>query len=171
MSVKVATFANIITNPLNLHNFLVTIPGVDLAIVVSSTNFPSEKLREIVLWYQGEKIIYPGLPESENKWKVKLPENDDGKVRRAFDSLKSTRYNQKTGIMVPKLWKTVTVTARDLEGNEVFKVNLHGTWLKGRNPVDLANNDPSKSWEWEYEFVFQWIEDVDCNNKGSIPQI
>lgn len=171
MSLKAATFANIITNPLNIHNFVVNIPGVDLAIVVSSTQFPSERLREVVLYYQGEKIIYPTIPENDNHWKVKLPENDNGIIRREFDKLKSSRYNQRTGIIHPDLWKTVEVVARDLEGNEVFKVLLHGVWLKGRSNVELANNDPTKNWEWEYEFVFQWIEDVDCKNKGSNPPL
>lgn len=171
MSVKVAQFANIITQPLNIHNFIVDIPGVDVSILVSSTNFPSERLREITLWFQGEKVIYPSLPENDNHWKVKLPESDNGVVRRTLDSLKAKRYNQKTGIMTPDTWKTVTVSARDLEGNLVFQVLLHGAWLKGRDNVDLDNSDPSKNWNWDYEFVFQWIEDVDQNNAGSVSQV
>lgn len=168
MSLKVNTFASIITNPMNVHNFVVSIPGVtNGSIVVSSTTFPSEKLREIILHYQGEEIVYPTLPKNDHSWKVKVPESDSGIIKKEFDVLKKKSYNQKTGLFTPTKWKDVPVVARDLAGNEVFKVILHGVWIVGRESVDLNNSDPTKNWEWDYEFRYQWLEDVDSNNQGS----
>lgn len=168
MSLKVNTFANIITNPLNVHNFVVEIPDVtNGSIVVSSTTFPSEKLRKVILHYQGEEVRYPTIPKNDGVWKVKVPETDSGAIKKELDALKSNLYSQKTGIFTPKLWKDVNVTARDLEGNEVFRVILHGVWLVGRESVDLNNSDPTKNWEWDYEFCYQWIEDSDAENPGS----
>lgn len=167
MSLKVATFAGIITQPLNVHNFLVTIPDVSLSVIVSASAFPTEKLREVKLFYQGEEIRYPTIPSNDGSWKIKIPENDDGKVKRQLDALKQNMYSQKTGLFVPSLWRNITVTARDLENNPVFQVIIHGSWIVGREQVDLANNDPTKNWEWDYEFRYQWIEDVDLKNLGS----
>lgn len=164
MSFKVSTFANIITNPLNIHNFLVDIPDVDLCIIVSASSFPSEKLRKIILYFQGEQVRYPTIPSNDGVWKIKIPENDDGKVRASLDALKSANYNQKTGYFTPNLWKNVTVTARDLSLNPVFQTIMHGVWLVGRDQVDLQNSDPTKNWEWDYEFCYTWLQDVDLGN-------
>jgi hypothetical protein len=172
MSLKVNTFASIITNPLNIHNFVVEIPeAANASIVVASTQFPSEKLQKVVLHYQGEEVRYPTIPKNDGVWKVKVPETDSGAIKKELDALKSAVYSQKTGIFTPSRWKDVKVTARDLEGNIVFSSILHGAWLVGRDPVELNNSDPSKNWEWDYEFCYQWIEDdtaeVDGQNQGS----
>lgn len=168
MSLKLNAFATIITNPLNIHNFLVDIPGApNGSIVVASSVFPSEKLREVKLHYQGEEIRYPTIAGNDGIWKVTVPEADSGIVRRELDSLKSKMWNQKTGIFVPQLWKAVTVTARNLQLEPVFKAILHGCWLLGRDQVTLDNSDPTKNWNWDYEFRFQWIEDVDLNAVAS----
>lgn len=168
MSLKVSTFANIITNPLNIHNFIVNIPGVtNGSIVVSSTSFPSEKLQKVILHYQGEEVRYPTIPKNSGEWKVKVPESDSGLIKRELDSLKTDSYSQKTGIFTPKLWKDVEVISRDLENNVVFSVVLHGVWLVGRDDVSLDNSDATKNWEWEYEFCYQWLEDKNASNPGS----
>lgn len=168
MSLKISTFANIITNPLNVHNYIVDIPGVpNGSIVVSSTSFPSEKLQKVILHYQGEEVRYPTIPKNDGVWRVKVPETDSGAIKKELDSLKASMWDQKSGIMLPKKWESVSVTSRDLEGNAVFKVILHGVWLVGREAVDLNNADPTKNWEWDYEFCYQWIEDVNESNPGS----
>ena len=81
MSRKVQQFANIITTPLNVHNFIVTIPGFVEATVVESTTFPSDTLREMKLWFQGEEVRYPTIAENSGKWAIKIPENDRGLIR------------------------------------------------------------------------------------------
>lgn len=163
MSNKVQTFASIITQPLNIHNFLVKIPEVDVSVVVESTTFPTEKLRIIELWAHGEKVRYPGIPENDGIWKIKIPESDTGVVREQLDALKSKIYDQKTGRITiasaTSVWKDVEVIARDLADNIVFSVTLHGVWLRGRDALNLSSTDPSASWKWDYEFVYQWIED------------
>lgn len=161
MSRKVTAFAAVITNPLNIHNFVCTIPGLpnQKAMIIESTTFPTEKFREIKLWFQGEPVIYPTLPETDNKWRFKIPEADSATISRDLQAIKKAMYNQKTGILIPGKFQDIEVTARDLAGNHVFSVILHGAWLKGRDAVNLANNNPSESWKWDYEWVYDWIED------------
>lgn len=168
MSRKVNKFASIITNPLNIHNFVVDIPGFEYSILVSSTSFPSEKLRTVTKYYQGEKIDYPTIPELGGSWEFTIPENDNGIIKKKLDSFKSKMWDQKSGIFVPNLWKNVTVTSRQLDDTEVFSVILHGAYLLGRNSVNLKNSDPTASWDWDYQFRYQWIEDVDFDPKASI---
>lgn len=168
MSRKVNTFASIITQPLNVHNFYVDIPGVTTAsIVVSAADFPSEKMRKMILHFQGEEIRYPTIPSNQGEWKIKVPENDKGEIRRQLDSLKSARWDQKSGILSPTKWFDPIITARDLQLNPVFSCIMHGAWLVGRDQLNLSNADPTKNWEWDYEFCYQWIEDIDLNNDGS----
>ena len=168
MSLKVNTFASIITNPLNIHKFVVSIPDASVSsIVVASSSFPSEKLQEVVLHYQGEEIVYPTIPKQDHSWKISVPENDSGSIRRELDKLKTKMWNQQTGIFLPSTWSSVEVTARDLSENPVFKVRLIGAWLVGRDSVSLSNDDATKNWNWDYEFRYQYIIDVDSDNIGS----
>lgn len=163
MSNKVQTFASIITNPMNLHNFEVRIPGVDpnTTLIVESTTFPTQgKFREISLWFQGEKVTYPGLPENGGNWTIRIPESDTGVVAKEFHKLVTAMYNQKTGVMKPTVWKDVEVYCKDLQGNITFSVILHGCWLAQKNQVNLNASTPDQSWKWDYVFVYQWIEDV-----------
>lgn len=172
MSLRLNSFARIITQPMNIHKFIVDIPGVpNGSIVVSATSFPSEKMRKVVLHFQGEEIRYPTIPANDGTWRVKVPESDNGIIRRELDALKSKRWDQKTGTFVPLLWESVTVHARDLADNIVYSVILHGVWLVGRESVDLNNADPTRNWEWDYEFCYQWLEDQDAKNIGSPVQL
>lgn len=159
MSTKVTRFTQVITNPLNVHNFEVKIPGFDYEIVVQSTRFPSEKLRTVVLYTYGEEVRYPTLPQNSGEWPIAVPDNDDGLIRESLDSFKADMYDQKSGTLSPQEWIDITVRARDLENNEVFKTTLKGAWLIGREDVQLSNNDPSKAWNWDYLFKYQWIDD------------
>lgn len=162
MSRKAAQLAAIITNPLNVHNFVCIIEGfsTEKALIIESTTFPTEKFREITLWIQGEKVIFPTLPESENRWKFKIPESDSVTVHRDLTAIKGSMYNQKTGRFTPTRFKSIEVIARDLADNNLFSVRMHGAWLKGRDSASLANNNPSESWKWDYEWVYDWIEDI-----------
>lgn len=168
MSRKLNTFAAVITQPLNTHNFVVTIPGANTSeIVVSSTSFPSEKLRMVKLYYQGEEIRYPTIPENSGTWDITIPESDGGVIRRELENLKGSMYDQMSGIMDSSKWKNITVTARDLNDQPVFQCVLHGAWISGRDDVSLDNSDPTQAWKWKYTFHFQYIEDIDLNYTGS----
>lgn len=170
MSRKATAFAAVITNPLNIHNFQCYIPGVadEKTMIIESTNFPTEKFRMIRLWFQGEEVLYPGLPENDHSWKFRIPESDSVVVARVFKEIKDSMYNQKTGILSPTRFKDVEVRARDLNGNIVFSVVLHGAWLRGREAVQLTNNEPANSWKWDYEWIYDWIEDKISEVPGSI---
>lgn len=168
MSRKVNTFAAVVTQPLNIHNFVVTIPEADnTSLIVESTAFPAEQLQEMILHFQGEEIHYPTIPKNSHAWNVKVPEADSGVIRRELEALKQKIYDQLSGIVTPQVWSNVNVYARDLAGNLVFHVILHGVWIVGRNDVQLSNTDPSQSWKWDYQFRFQWIEDADDGNTGT----
>jgi len=169
MSRKAEQFASIITNPLNTHNFMCSIPGVDdsISMIIESTTFPTEKFRVITLWFQGEPIHYPGLPENDHTWKFSIPESDNGSIAKIFQDIKNEFWDQKTGILTPGSFKDVEVRARDLNGDIVFHVILHGAWLRGRDAVPLTNRDPQQNWKWDYEWVYTWIEDKLASVEGS----
>lgn len=161
MSTKVQTFANIITQPLNTHNFHVSIPEINYDVLVESTTFPSRKLQSVTLWFQGEPIKYPTLPGETQEWTVTLPESENGVVRKDFESLLAKTYDQKSGLLHTKKWKNIVVTARDLEDNVVFSSILHGAWIAGRSDVNLSSQAVTEPWKWQYSFIYQWIEDID----------
>lgn len=170
MSYKCNTFVQSLTNPLNTHQFKVVIAGVseDITLLVESCDYPAQgAFREITLWNHGEKISYPGLPENGGQWKVKIPENDDGKVAREFKRLTDASYDQKTGKMKPILWKRITVFSQDLQQNNVFHVNLEGCWIMSKSQAQLNGADPSGVWKWDYVFYFNYLIDMDDNNQGS----
>ena len=170
MSRKVQRFTSYITTPLNVHNFVVNIPGFANSILVESTTFPSDTLREMKLWFQGEEIRYPTIAENTGKWEVKIPESDRGNIRSELQRFRNSIYDQRTGLVIPSAWKSVTVTARDLQDREVLSVILHGCWLRGRSEVSLSNSDPTQHWKWDYQFTFQWIEDVSAARTLEQPQ-
>lgn len=163
MSNKVSTFTQIITNPLNTHNFRVTIPSLQYDILVHSTSFPAERLGMVTLYTFGEPVRYPTIPGSSGNpgaWQVQMYENENGMVYQDFVTLKGKTYNQKTGLLVPQIWDTVEVHARDLADNIVFSSRMHGVWYQGRNEVTLDNSNPATNWDWNGQFVYQWIEDI-----------
>ncbi len=167
MSLKANRFTQIIQQPLNVYNFVVDIPDVAEGLLVSSTTFPSEKLQTFSLYFQGEEIQYPCSPKNGGSWKIRVPESDSGAVKKVFDTFKRSMWNQKTGWLTPKKWKDITVTARDQSDNLVFSVVLHGAYCIGREGQDLDNSKNTTTWQWEYEFHYTWIEDIDLTNKGS----
>lgn len=170
MSYKCNTFVQSLTNPANTHQFKVVIGGVDdaISLLVESCDFPTQgAFREISLWNHGEQIRYPGLPENGGQWKVKIPENDDGKVARAFKALTDEIYDQKTGTLKPTVWREIKVYSQDLQQNNVFHVNLMGCWIASRQQVQLNGADPSGVWKWDYVFTYNYLIDVDDNNQGT----
>ena len=161
MSLKAQEFANIIVQPANTYNFIVDIPGVAMDLLVESTSYPAEKLGTTSLHYQGEEVPYPVIPKMAGKWSVKVPESDTGIVRESFDAIKSKHWNQKTGLLNPVgIYRDITVTARDMADNHIFKVVLHRAFILGRNQVQLDNSRPEGTWHWDYEFQYTWIEDI-----------
>lgn len=168
MSIKAQTFARVITNPMNVYNFEVRIPGVDYSLIIESTQYPNQgKFRTISLWFQGEQIRYPGLPDNGGEWAFKIPESDDGKIAAAFKKLFDAMYNQKTGQMFHKKWKDIDLFAKDDAGNVTYSVTLHGCWIVSRQNVSVDQSRPGDAWKWDYAFVYQWIEDKMESNKGS----
>lgn len=166
MSNKVQVLANIVAQPLNTYNFRIDIPEINYSVLVESTTFPSQKLREVVLYFQGEAVKYPTLPDTPSPWQVTLPESDKGVVRNDFESLISSYYDQRTGLMKYKKWSNITVTACDMADNVVFVCVLHGAWCAGRESVNLSAQSVGDAWKWNYEFHYQWIEDLDVKKIG-----
>lgn len=158
MSRKVNQFASYLTQPLNVYNFQIRITSptdkVDetVLMVVSSTKFPSEKMRKMEKYYQGEKITFAAKPDSSGTWTITVPEGDKGQTRRELDRLKNKQYDQKTGMLTPTPWYDIEVFHRDLQDNIVFSVVLHGCWLLGRDGIDLKTQDVTSSVDWNYEF-------------------
>ena len=177
MSRKINTFAGIITQPLNVYNFVIKInaKGVDainndILQTVQSTTFPTEQLREMTLNYRGEVITYPAKPQNGGDWSFTIPENDGGQIRKELDKLKNHIYDQQTGVMTPMPWFDVEVMQLDLQENKVFSVVLHGCWLKGRSNAQALNqSEVSTSWTNDYAFHYTWIEDKLLDDKQKSP--
>lgn len=161
MSNKQAKFQEVLGNPLNTHNFVIRMPKLlgDLTILVSSTTFPTEKMRAYVLHYMGETIMYPAQPETSGQWSCKVPESESALIFKKTVSLKKLLWNQKTGIPVPAAKTEIEVVARDMADKELFSCILHGCWIIGRDPVGLNNANATSNWEWDIAFNYDWIED------------
>lgn len=167
MSRKAQQFANIITQPLNIYNFLINIPAISFSNVVQSSVFPSEQLQTMSLFTQGEEVRYPTKPKNGGQWPINIPEADSGIMRREFEALKSAVYDQRRGIILPTKWYDINVTSRDEADNPVFSAILHGCWILGRQNVNLNAQNVTDSWKWDYLFIYQWLEDKDHNNPGT----
>ena len=173
MSRKINTFASFITQPLNVYNFEIRIKSINdkvdetVLMVVKSTSIPTEKMRKMEKYFQGEKITYQAKPEVGGEWTISLPEGDRAQVKKELDRLKHKCYDQRTGMLTPQPWYNIEVYQKDLQDNIVLSVLLHGCWLVGRNDQQLKTEDVSSSYEWSYTFQYQWIEDIDYDVKGS----
>lgn len=166
MSRKVQRFAKVITTPLNVHNFMVNIPGLgdqgeDLNLIVESSTFPTYKMRVVTLYTQGEAVDYPALPETQREWKTTVPESDGAFVHKIIKKLLKEIYDEKTGFLYTPKYRDVQVFARNLKDEVVFKCILHGVWFKGPDLINLANQDPTQVWKWPLNFQFSWIENPD----------
>ena len=161
MTRKIQTFTGIITNPMNIHNFALSIPGFeDYSITVQSTSFPSDSLRQTRLYVAGEEIRYPTVAQNSGTWQFVVPETDDGTISSILDGIRSEIWNRLTGGLTvdPTQWRDIGVIARDLNSNESFEVILHGAWLAGRGDVQLNQATPETNWQWQYQFIYQWLE-------------
>jgi hypothetical protein len=174
MSRKINRFAGIITQPLNIYNFQIVIKNrtdevdSDILLTVQSTEMPSEQMREMILYHQGEAITYPAKPQLGGDWTFTIPEGDKGQIRNELDRLKDAVYDQKTGKVTPRVWYDIEVFQKDLSDNIVFSSVLHGAWLKGRGKTDLKTEDVQNSWQLTYTFHYTWLEEKRTKNlKGS----
>lgn len=162
MSNKTAKFIAAITNPLTKHNFLVRTPlleGVD--VLVQATAFPSEKLRVLTLYYQGEPIRFPATPENEGTWSCQIPESETAIVFKKMAAEKGLIWKQKDGVLFPGNKTVIEVVARGLKDKELFSVKLHGSFILTRGNVDLSNQEAATGWIWNVTFSYDWIEDVE----------
>lgn len=168
MSQKIARFASLITQPLNVYNFEIRfvsslggkiLDNDDVLLAVQSAQFPAEQMQEMTLNYQGEEIHYPAKPKLGGDWTITIPEGDGGQVRKVMDKLKHNRYDQNTGSMMPIPWFDIIVFQKDLQDNKVFQCVLKGCWLKGRGANDLKTEDVTTSWSNQYTFRYTWIQD------------
>lgn len=129
-------------------------------MIVQSTTFPSETARQTLLYAEGETVRYETIPQNSGAWTVRVPEAETGLIFNTLMAKRRRAWNQVTGVLVPQEWETVTVAARDLASNQTFLVKLHGVWLAGRGDITLSRQAVETNWQWDFAFVYQWIEDV-----------
>jgi hypothetical protein len=172
MSIKSTLFAKNLGNPLNTHNFIVQIPllrkadtimGVDM--LVTATSFPSEKMQEYVMYYQGERVKFPSIPTNDGVWSCTIPEGEMAKCYAATQYAMNQNYNQISGIQT--FWgatdkRKITIFARGLRSGSqdvpgIFGVELHGAYILERNQVSLSSGSVTQAWEWTVTFAYDWI--------------
>lgn len=169
MSIKVNTFRGLLGNPLNTHNFLVSIPRLqDVQILVNSTTFPTETLQQYASSFQGEVVRFPSIPQNSGTWTCTLPEGEYAKVYNAITREHALNYQQDTGAMthwsvddffdievIPRgLRAGLTLKAADVP----FSVVLRGCYLSGFGEVQLSAGSPTQAWNWTLTFAYTWIE-------------
>jgi hypothetical protein len=168
MSIKGRTFENMLGNPLNIHNFMVTIPALDnIQMMVSSTTFPSEQLQDYVMYFQGERVKFPSIPTNSGVWNCTMPEGELAKVYQSLRAHMRLNYNQTTGKMTHWAIRDkfdIIVTARGLRGDvngsdRIFSTTLVGCYVKGRQDVNLDNSQATTNWVWSVQFSFDAIHD------------
>jgi len=167
MSMKVSTFEGFLGNPLNIHNFICTIPALEaVQILVRSTVFPVESYQNYTLYFQGERVKFPSLPTNSGEWAVTMPEGELSKVWQCYTHYYRKTYNQKAGTV--KFWSAtdkflVEVTSRTLTGDvkgseKLFTSILHGCFVVGPGDVSLDQASATTHWEWNIRFSYDWIE-------------
>jgi hypothetical protein len=165
MSRKVNLFRAALGNPLTTHNFLVScksLLGTEVPMLVQSTSFPSERIREIVLYYLGERVKYPTIPENSGHWPCTVVDNELGTVFKQTIKAKGLLWEQESGLvkgLQGGLGADMDVTMRTVNDEEVFSVVMHGCFFLGKDDVSLANNDPTNPFKWNLTFAYDWISD------------
>lgn len=166
MSRKIDVFRAALGNPLTRHNFIITIPHLEntalsnVQILVQSTSLPSERLRDIILYYLGERIKYPTIPENSGEWSCNIPDNELGLAFETVMKEKGLYWKQKAGILLPGERENVKVTMRTVNDSPVFEVIMHNAYCKGRGDESLNNNDPTAVLSYNITWAYDWIEDV-----------
>jgi hypothetical protein len=159
MGYKIAHFTNLITQPLNTHNFVCHIPGFETwAPLVSATNLPLEQLQIVSRYIQGERIQYPAIPQNGGTWNFTLPEGDGAQVFKDYLVNMQYLWSQPNAELEHPYWDTLEVIQLDLKNNPVLGVALRGAWLQGTNPVSLSNQATTTPWDWQFTMVYQWAE-------------
>jgi hypothetical protein len=169
MSLKVNVFRSLLGNPLNTHNFLVQIPRLqDVQMLVTSTSFPTESLRQYVLQFQGEDVRFPSIPSNNGSWSCTLPEGEYAKVYKAIVREHALNYQQDTGslttwsvddlfdiVVVPRgLRAGLTLNDKDVP----FSAVLHDCYMSGVGEVQLSSAGATSAWNWTLNFAYTWIE-------------
>lgn len=167
MGYKVVQFQNLITQPLNTHNFLCRIPGFgSWQQLVSSTTFPMEQLQVVTRYIQGERVQYPAIPQNGGTWNFTLPEGDNAVVFRDYLLKMYELWSQPNGMLNTPTWESVDVIQLDLKNTPVLGVSLQGSWLQGVNPVSLSNSSVTTPWDWQFTLVYQYI--IPNDNLGGL---
>lgn len=159
---------DMLTKPLTTHNFTLSITGVDpnLLLLVTSTEFPSDSLQDMVLHISGEPVRYPAKASNSGTWSFSIPEYSSSAVRNTIESLRSKIYNQKSGNLQMQSLSDVTISINDLDrsyldsGHPIVKTILHGAYLTSHNSVNLNSTQPAEQLSWQYTFHYQWLEDI-----------
>lgn len=164
MSQKITKFTEIISNPLTTHNFVVQIPGWEedggkVETIVSATTFPTERMRSVILYYMGERIKYPTIPENSGEWSCTIPDSEAAITFKKTIQEKGLLWNQVGGVLLPGIKKTIRIAIRTVNDQEVVAVKLHGAYIVGRGDVNLSNTDPTAALMWNVAFSFDWVED------------
>jgi len=164
-------------NPLNTHNFQCIIPALeDVQIMVASTTFPSERLQEYVMFFQGERVKFPSIPTNDGVWNCTMPEGEFAKIMTALQREMDLNYNQDTGRLTH--WSIrdkfdIEVYARGLRGDvsgsdKVFGVKLIGCFLQSRDNVNLDNSQPTANWVWNVSFSYDAIKNLEISPLGAV---
>ena len=90
-----------------------------LQIMVASTTFPSERLQEYIMYFQGERVKFPSLPTNDGVWNVTMPEGEFAKVIQSTQTEMDKNYNQDTGTLTH--W-----SIRDKFDIEIYSRGLRG---------------------------------------------
>lgn len=181
MSIKGKTFQSYLGNPLNLHNFIVEIadPAKNLSaiqIMCSAATFPSERLQDFTMYFQGERVKFPSIPTNTGTWTASFPEGELAKLAIAFKSNMDLNYNQQTGKMTHWAIRDkfdIIVKARGLRGDVagsdvVFQTKLIGCYMSGKEDVSLSNENATANWVWQVQFSFDSIEDSAPTPLGAV---
>jgi hypothetical protein len=159
MGYKIQHFTNLITQPLNTHNFMCRIPGFETwAPLVSATTFPVEMLQVVTRYIQGERIQYPAIPQNGGTWNFTLPEGDEAQVFKDYISMMSMLWSQPNAELQDPYWDTVEIVQMDLKNNPVLGIALRGCWIQGAGAVSLSNQAATTPWDWQFTMVYQWAE-------------
>lgn len=169
MSLPLNHFAQHISVPMNTFKYFVHIVNRydpmsgAFAFLAHSTRFPTVKLANFTLAFQGEKIQYPSIIEDQHSWNFSIAEDESGLVSRNLDRLSGRgSYDEFLGI-----FKLGTGTHRFFDVEIIpltlqnapagFKVTLQNAWLSGKDDVQLSGDNNSSNWDWTYNFIYNGI--------------
>ncbi len=185
MSIKATKFQEALGNPMNTFNFMIIMGDegkglTPVQIFVTATTFPSEALQEFTTHFMGERVKFPSIPTNSGEWNCTMIESEAAKVFNAFKGHYEKVYNQKTGqlshiamydkfnIEIYGCGLNGDITAStDVGLQRKVGVKLHGCFLKGKGDVSLDNSNATGVWNWQFNFSYDWIEDIEPSEQGT----